>query len=304
MEDCFDLIINRFLQYISIEKGLAVLTCKSYASDLRICAAFLRKKNCQTWETVTPKLLLDFFESRKKSAKSTATLFRELIALRMLYRFCNDERYFENNPIVNIDSPKLWRLLPEVLSEEEVELILSMPNPDNIKEARDKAMLELLYATGLRVSELVRLTMQNLDINEKFVRCFGKGSKERIIPFGDTALNYLLNYIKLRGESSSNYIFIAHNNKPMSRVNFWKRIQIYAKRAQISKNIYPHLLRHSFATHLLSHGADLRIVQEMLGHSDISTTQIYTHVETSQLISSHQQHHPRAKIKNKVHDAQ
>ncbi|NLF38949.1 tyrosine recombinase, partial [bacterium] len=194
-----------------------------------------------------------------------------------------------------VESPKLWKLLPGVLSEEDVDKLLQAPDAATKLGCRDKAMLELLYATGLRVSELVNLRIRDVNLETGFLRCTGKGSKERIVPVGGHARTAIGQYLDARGpHAGADFLFITGRRKPMSRINFWKRLRRYARAAGISQDVYSHLLRHSFATHLLSRGADLRIVQEMLGHADISTTQIYTHVDHQRLKAIHKSFHPRA----------
>ena len=237
-----------------------------------------------------------FLQNRLQIHRASSTISRELISIKIFFRYLSAENLIKFDVSSRVESPKLWKLLPDVLTESDVEKLLSAPDVKTNIGLRDKAMLELLYATGLRVSELVSLKIKDLDIDAGFVRCFGKGGKERIVPVGSHARKAVRNYLKTRADTSgSSYLFISNRKTKMTRINFYDRVKFYAKKAGISKKIYPHLLRHSFATHLLSHGADLRVVQEMLGHSDISTTQIYTHVDHQRLKNIHKQFHPRSK---------
>jgi len=227
--------------------------------------------------------------------RASSTISRELISIKVFFRFLSAENIINYDMSSRVESPKLWKLLPEVLTEYDVEKLLNAPDTNSLIGLRDKAMLELLYATGLRASELVSLKIRNLNNETGFVRCFGKGDKERIVPVGSIAIKAIKKYIETRGEITGNdYLFITNRKTKMTRINFYERVQLYAQKISINKKIYPHLLRHSFATHLLSHGADLRVVQEMLGHSDISTTQIYTHVDHQRLKNIHKQFHPRS----------
>jgi integrase/recombinase XerD len=286
--------ITQFLDYLRVEKGLSAHTCSAYGSDLALLATFLDARGVGRWDAVDVPDLLAFFEDRRAAERAVSTVFRELMALRVFYRYLVAEGDVARDVSARIESPKLWRLLPDVLSEDEVEQLLAAPDTTTQVGLRDKAMLELLYATGLRVSELVNLRVRDLNFDTGFVRCFGKGRKERIVPVGASARAAVQVYLDRRGSPvAAAPLFVTSRQTPMTRVNFWLRVRLYAKRAGIRTRIYPHMLRHSFATHLLTHGADLRVVQEMLGHADISTTQIYTHVDHQRLRTVHREFHPR-----------
>jgi len=287
-------LIKKFIDFLRIEKGLAENSCLAYTNDLNLFNNFLAENKVGSWNHVEPDHIIDFLQNRISKNRASSTISRELISIKVFFRFLAAENIIDSDVSSRVESPKLWKLLPDVLNESDVGKLLNAPD-DSLVGLRDKAMLELLYATGLRVSELVSLKIRNIDNETGFVRCFGKGGKERIVPVGSIAIKAIKEYLKTRGEIVGNdYLFITNRKTKMTRINFYDRIQLYAKKACINKKIYPHLLRHSFATHLLSHGADLRVVQEMLGHSDISTTQIYTHVDHQRLKNIHKQFHPRA----------
>jgi integrase/recombinase XerD len=235
---------------------------------------------------------LKFLYSRKLKPRSAARAFA---AVRGLHRFLILERAREDNPTANIDQPRWWKPLPNVLSLEEVDRLLAAPDSSTPKGLRDRALLEVLYATGLRVSELTGLRLDGVDVEIGFVRCVGKGSKERIVPLGQSAAAAILDYMRVRRvKKPTNYLFLNHLGGKLSRVGFWQILKAYGLRAGIKKKLTPHVLRHSFATHLLERGADLRAVQTMLGHADISTTEIYTHVMRERLKEIYKTYHPRA----------
>jgi len=287
--------IKKFIDFLRIEKGLAENSCLAYANDLNLFNKFLTGRKINSLNKVKPDHIIDFLQTRLEKNRASSTISRELISIKVFFRFLTAENIISIDVSNRVESPKLWKLLPDVLNEYDVEKLLNTPDTKNVIGLRDKAMLELLYATGLRASELVSLKIRNLDNETGFVRCFGKGGKERIVPVGSIAIKAIKKYLETRDEIGGNdYLFITNRKTKMTRINFYERVQLYAKKACINKKIYPHLLRHSFATHLLSHGADLRVVQEMLGHSDISTTQIYTHVDHRRLKNIHKQFHPRA----------
>jgi len=287
-------LIKKFIDFLRIEKGLAENSCLAYTNDLNLFSNFLAENKVSSWNHVELDNIIDFLQNRISINRASSTISRELISIKVFFRFLAAENIIDSDVSSRVESPKLWKLLPDVLNESDVGKLLNAPD-DSLVGLRDKAMLELLYATGLRVSELISLKIRNIDNETGFVRCFGKGGKERIVPVGSIAIKAIKEYLKTRGEIVGNdYLFITNRKTKMTRINFYERIQLYAKKACINKKIYPHLLRHSFATHLLSHGADLRVVQEMLGHSDISTTQIYTHVDHQRLKNIHKQFHPRA----------
>lgn len=291
--------INEFLNYLSVERGLAPNTRAAYGTDLKKFAAYLEKEGVADLSRVTRKQITDFLMAEKGNNISSRSLGRRLVALKMFFRFLVKERLLQTDVTSTLDSPKLWKTLPDVMSVEEVEKLLQAPNLTDPLGIRDRAMLELLYASGLRVSELVGTKIQDVDLQVGFIRVMGKGSKERIVPLGGKAIEWIGKYIqkvrpKLAGDAPTPYLFLTDRRTCLTRQEFWYRLKRYAAAAKIKKEISPHTLRHSFATHLMANGADLRIVQEMLGHADISTTQIYTHVDGNRLKSIHKQFHPRA----------
>lgn len=292
-------LLNRFLDYLSYERGLSKNTISAYGHDLQKYTDYLTVRNITTPKGVTKNIITDFMLVLKdKEGLNAASISRNLVAIKVFHRFLLQERLIEEDVTSLLDSPKLWKRLPDVLGVEDVKKLLAKPNVKTEQGLRDKACLELMYATGMRVSELVGLALADLDKDVGFIRCRGKGGKERIVPVGRTAMGYLTKYLSdarpaLLRRRSANELFLTRFGKKMSRVTFWKIIKRYAKEAHIKNSIKPHTLRHSFATHMLEGGADLRVVQELLGHSDISTTQIYTHVDKDRLKTIHQKYHPR-----------
>jgi len=293
-----DANIDRYMNYLVVEKGLAAATIESYSQDLSRFAGFLKScKIADIAETDTAVILkyLIFLRNEGLTARSRA---RHLVTLRGFFKFLIQEKLLKKDPARVIDLPKTGVQLPDVLSVEEIERILNAPDTTRPKGMRDAAMLELLYAAGLRVSELVGVKLQDVNLEVGFVRTFGKGSKERMVPIGSHAREKISEYLKtarllLLKSLVSPYMFVAHAGKPMTRQGFWKLLKKYALIAGIDKEITPHSFRHSFASHLLEGGADLRAVQMMLGHVDISTTQIYTHVARDHLRKLHEKYHPR-----------
>jgi len=294
----FDILADQYLNYLMIEKGLSDKTLESYGSDLIRYFDFLQNNAIQNIAeadaTVILKHLIDL-QKENLGAKSRA---RHLVALRGFYKFLVQEKIIDNNPARLIEIPKTGFKLPDVLSLDEIKRILEIPDTRNATGIRNAAMLEVLYAAGLRVSELINLKFININTEACFVKVFGKGSKERIVPIGQYARDKIEFYIRaarpeLLKTNTSKYLFIARAGNPMTRQGFWKLLRKYALEAGITKKVTPHSLRHSFATHLLEGGADLRAVQVMLGHVDISTTQIYTHVARNHLIEIHKKYHPR-----------
>jgi integrase/recombinase XerD len=291
-------LIEQFLSYISVEKGMANNTLSSYKRDLFKFADFLKSKKIYSIEQVSRQMINSFMMAERERGLGSNSVSRELACIKSFFKFLLKENMVKEDAANIIESPKLWKKLPFTLSVEEIEVLLNAPNVRDPIEARDKACLELMYATGMRVSELVNLKIDDINIDVGFAKCFGKGSKERIVPFGRKAKESLERYLEksrpqFLKKNISNSLFLTRLSKPMSRQMFWKIIKKYVKIARIKKKVTPHSLRHSFATHILERGADLRIVQEMLGHSDISTTQIYTHVSKDRLKSIHQKFHPR-----------
>ncbi|GAA4498606.1 site-specific tyrosine recombinase XerD [Pseudaeromonas paramecii] len=291
-------LIDQFLDALWLERGLSANTLASYRTDLEKFAAWLdgQGHSLLTLDSLQLQGYLAWRLDQGYQASSTARL---LSALRRFYQHLIREQFREDDPTALLMGPKLPKRLPKDLSEAQVEALLAEPDPADPLELRDKAMLELLYATGLRVSELVSLTMSNLGRGQGLVRVTGKGNKERLVPLGQEALYWLEQYlhegrILLLGAVSCDVVFPSSRAQQMTRQTFWHRIKLYAKRAGIGVELSPHTLRHAFATHLLNHGADLRVVQMLLGHADLSTTQIYTHVAKERLSALHAQHHPRA----------
>jgi len=291
-------LVEEFISYLSVERGLADNTLISYKRDLGRFLGYLNARRILSIDNVTRQLITSFMLGEKDRGLSANSISRELACLKSFFKFLTRENRIKEDATSVIESPKLWKKLPFTLSIEEVAKLLTMPNLRDLIGIRDRASMELMYATGMRVSELINLKMDDLNMDVGFVRCFGKGNKERIVPFGKKAKEGILRYLdKSRPaflkKRISNFLFLTRRGRPMSRQAFWKTIKKYTRQARIKKEITPHSLRHSFATHILERGADLRVVQEMLGHSDISTTQIYTHVSRDRLKSIHKRFHPR-----------
>ncbi|MET1253518.1 site-specific tyrosine recombinase XerD [Aliikangiella maris] len=289
--------IMLFIDYLWAQDGLSTHTLDSYRTDLSLFARWLLtiSSSLLAADSADIQRFLAFRSEHHYSSRSTARL---LSCLRRFYAYLLESGIITQEPTARIESPKLSNPLPHSLSEEEVELLLSMPDLDELIGIRDKAMLELMYASGLRVSELVSLEFNGIDLIQGAIRVTGKGSKERLVPFGEQAGAAIERYLKFArnqyiGHQTCEYLFISKQGKKMTRQTFWHRIKFYAKLAGISRHLSPHTLRHAFATHLLAHGADLRSLQMLLGHSDLSTTQIYTHIEKERLKLIHQTHHPR-----------
>jgi integrase/recombinase XerD len=290
-------LLSLYLDYLAVEKGLAKNTLSSYATDLRRFADHLTEKKIEL-DAVERIDIVRHFQRLRGAGISARSVARTLAAIRGMFRFLVAEKHLQHDPTENLENPKLWTTLPKSLQPDEVEALLRAPDRATPEGLRDAAMLELLYATGLRVSELIHVKIEDLVMDAGFLRTFGKGSKERIVPFGDAARDAIVAYIE-RGrpefvKQADPHLFLSRRGRPMSRQSFWMKIVRYARQAGIATHISPHVLRHSFATHLLENGADLRSVQMMLGHSDISTTQIYTHVSRARLRKMYDQFHPRA----------
>ena len=296
--NALDALVDDYITYLNVEKGLSPNTIESYSLDLRSFIDFLSSLHIRSIEeTDTPVILKHIIVLRQSGLEATSRA-RHLVALRGFYRYLFREKIIENDPTHVIDLPKSGLILPDVLSVEEITSLLNAPDAIKPKRIRDRAMLELLYAAGLRVSELVTAKLNQVNTEAGFIRVFGKGSKERIIPIGRYAREKIDTYLStargiLLKNDKSAYLFFTRKGSPMTRQGFWKLLNKYALLAGIERRITPHTLRHSFATHLLEGGADLRAVQMMLGHSDISTTQIYTHVTGQQLKQVHAKFHPR-----------
>jgi integrase/recombinase XerD len=286
-----------FLDYLTVERGLARNSLSAYRTDLRHFGRYLAGKGIEL-ERVERIHIVRYFQSLRTAGISARSVARALAAIRGMFRFLGAEKHLQHDPTENIENPKLWTNLPKSLPLEDVDTLLQAPDRGTPAGLRDAAMLELLYATGLRVSELIKVRIDDLVMDAGFLRTIGKGSKERIVPFGDSARDTIVAFLE-QGRPALDthgdpHLFLSQRGRPMSRQSFWMKIVRYAREAGISTHISPHVLRHSFATHLLENGADLRSVQMMLGHSDISTTQIYTHVSRARLQQMYEQYHPRA----------
>lgn len=290
--------VGDFINFASVEKGLAKNSLLAYETDLKKYITFLTNKKIGDLSKVNRTHINQFLFHEKERKQEPSSIARTLVAVKLLHRFLLKEGHLKEDITSVLDSPKLWKHLPTFLTQKEMETILSIPNLKTPIGIRDRAILELLYATGVRVSELVNLKLTDLNLDSGFLKCFGKGGKERIVPLGRNAKECIERYLnKVRLSSNkSEYLFLGSKKakERLSRQAVWQLIKAYAGKARIKKKITPHTFRHSFATHLLEGGADLRIVQELLGHADISTTQIYTHVSRDYLKSVHGKFHPRA----------
>lgn len=286
-----------YLDFLTVEKGLAENSVRSYAADLRHFGQWLLERGTPL-ERVERIDLVRYFQALRNAGISARSVARALAAIRGMHRFLVAEKHLQKDPTENVETPKLWTTLPKSLPAHEVEALLAAPDRSTTLGMRDFAMLEVLYATGLRVSELIRIRIDELVLDAGFLRTIGKGSKERIVPFGDSAKEAVVTWIETGRRELDHHgdpaLFLSNRGRPLSRQSVWMMISRYARAAGIRAPISPHVLRHSFATHLLEHGADLRSVQMMLGHSDISTTQIYTHVSRARLQRIYEQFHPRA----------
>jgi integrase/recombinase XerD len=291
-------VLDPFLHYLAVEKGLSRNTLEAYSRDLNAYLDFLEGEGITSLAETTSLTVMAFIQRLKKRGLAMRSITRSLVALRGLYRFLAREGYLEANPLEDMELPRLGPTLPHVLTVQDIERLLAQPDAETPRGIRDGAMLELLYATGMRVSELVELPTSGLNLEVGFVTVRGKGSKERIVPIGEVAMDRVRTYLEhvrlamLKGRESP-YLFLNNRGGRLSRQGFWKILRKYSLEAGITKRITPHILRHSFATHLLERGADLRFIQAMLGHVDISTTQVYTHVNQEYLRQLHRQFHPR-----------
>ena len=290
--------VERYLDSLWMERGLSENTLAAYRRDLTLFGEWLAEQNAGSLLAADSSQIQSYLGLKLRQGASPRSSARFLSAARSFYRWALREGQIDSDPTLRIDSPKQGRPLPKSLSETDVDQLLSAPDLELPLEFRDRTMLELLYACGLRVSELVGLQVAQVGLNQGIVRVLGKGGKERLVPMGEEALDWLIRYMRgprvdlLRGQSS-NVLFPSNRSREMTRQTFWYRIKIYGKRAGIQTHLSPHTLRHAFATHLLNHGADLRVVQMLLGHSDLSTTQIYTHVARQRMQELHGKHHPR-----------
>lgn len=289
-----------FLEYLTVELGLSANTRQAYERDLRLFCKTLGFKNSDALVNVSREQITGYMTQLKEKGLAAATIARKLAAIKAFYRFMTAEGYMDANPAEVVEAGTKGIKLPHVLSEDEVVRLLNQPDITTAEGFRDRTMLEVLYATGMRVSELINLTLERVDLNMKYIIAFGKGSKERIVPLGSVAAEFLQQYLeKVRPKlthagRNTNIVFLAFGGHELTRQRFWQIIRAYGRKANINKALTPHILRHSFATHLLDNGADLRSVQELLGHSDISTTQIYTHLTNKRLRDIYAKAHPRA----------
>lgn len=286
------------MEYLTVELGLSANTRQAYERDLRLFCKTLGFKNSDALVNVNREQITGYMTQLKEKGLAAATIARKLAAIKAFYRFMTAEGYMDANPAEVVEAGTKGIKLPRVLSEDEVVRLLNQPDITTAEGFRDRTMLEVLYATGMRVSELINLTLERVDLNMKYIIAFGKGSKERIVPLGSVAAEFLQQYLeKVRPKlthAGTNIVFLAFGGHELTRQRFWQIIRAYGRKANINKALTPHILRHSFATHLLDNGADLRSVQELLGHSDISTTQIYTHLTNKRLRDIYAKAHPRA----------
>jgi integrase/recombinase XerD len=291
-------MLERFTDYVALEQGLSPRTIEAYSRDLQRFAAFAESRGANAPVDVTARLLRDFVYHLKDLGLSPSSIRRNVSALRTWYRFLTGDGIVVRDPSERLETPQKWRTLPEVLSVEEVQRLIASPTLDDALVFRDRALLELAYGAGLRVSEWITLGVRDLLLEDGLVRVFGKGSKERLVPIGRSAIGAAAVYLrelrpKLEKGEGKGVLFLNARGRPLTRMGAWKILRGHVERAGITKHVSPHTLRHSFATHLLEGGADLRAVQEMLGHVDIATTQIYTHVDREYLRSVHRSFHPR-----------
>jgi len=295
-----DELAEQFLNYLSVERGLARNTISSYQTDLKKFSSFLKEKGETLVDNVTREDIREFLMDLKNKKLSVNSIARNLVSIKSFFKYLVNERIIKDNITAVLESPKLWKKLPDTLSIKEVDKIILKANFKSKQGIRDRAILEVLYGTGMRVSEAVNLKLRDINFEVGFLKCKGKGQKERIVPFGGKAQTAIRQYLKkarpdfILKKRDVPEIFLSRLGRPISRVSIWKMIKTYTRKANIKKNITPHTLRHSFATHMLEGGADLRIVQELLGHADISTTQIYTHINKDRLKSIHHKYHPRS----------
>ena len=292
--------ITDYLHYLTIERGLSENTKKSYQRDLLQYLAFLNQSKITAWQEVDRFTVVSFLQTLKEDNRSNATIARMITSLRRFHQFLRQERYTDHDPMQHIDSPKKQQKLPDTLSLNEVEQLLQTPDTKQTLGLRDRAILEVMYATGLRVSELVNLKLNDLHLEMGLLQTLGKEDKERIVPLGDIAIKWVQRYLSearpylTRKNPEEAYLFVNNHGTKLSRQGIWKNLKRIVQMAGIYKTVTPHTLRHSFATHLLENGADLRTVQELLGHADISTTQIYTHITKKRMTDVYKQYFPRA----------
>ncbi|CUI17137.1 Tyrosine recombinase XerD [Candidatus Protochlamydia naegleriophila] len=286
--------LEDFFIYLASEKGLALNTLEAYRRDLSTFLSFLHGRAVEGWSKVDLQLVVDYLAQKKADEYASSSICRALIAIKVLFRFLKREGVIASNVTHLLETPKLWQLIPDVLTQEEIKRVLTQPDVLTVKGARDRAILEVLYASGLRVSELCQLKLQ--DVDDTFVRVQGKGGKERVVPIGQKAILAIDRYLHFRSVSEHSRhesLFVTQRQKPLDRIAVWKLVKFYAKQAGVTKPISPHTFRHSFATHLLDNGADLRVIQDMLGHANINSTDRYTHVSQTRLQEAFHIFHPR-----------
>lgn len=290
--------IDEYLNFLAIEKGLSLNTLEAYSRDLNRYSEFMENRGITNIREITSDDVISYLGSLRKNGLTANSVNRGLAAVRGFYKYLLRENVMDENPVANIELAKIWMRLPDTLSKDEMNLLLEQPEAKTLLGIRDRAMLELMYATGIRVSELISLTVNSINWQVGYLVVVGKGSKERIVPVGKSAIDYMTQYVnegrlKLLKGKRTNFFFVNRSGNGLTRQGFWKIIKKYATKSGLHKKVHPHTFRHSFATHLLEGGADLRSVQVMLGHSDISTTQIYTHVTRERLKEIHKKYHPR-----------
>ncbi len=291
--------IEQFIEFLAVERGLSPHTRAAYRTDLREFERFLLGRRITSPGTIGRADIVAFLMEGRDAGLRSATIARRLASIRSWFRYLHAEGLLAADVAETMDAPKLWRVLPEALTQREVDRLLAAPDLERPYGVRDRALLELLYATGLRVSEAAGLTLERVRLEDRVLRCIGKGGRERVVPFGETARTWLLRYLeeerpRLARRAGSSALFLSARGGPLNRRTIWALVRRYARRAGLAKRVHPHTLRHTFATHLLANGAPLRVIQEMLGHADIATTQIYTHVDTGRLKHVHERFHPRA----------
>lgn len=291
-------LIEQFLDHVSLERGLSANTLAAYTADLTAFERFIGKKRISSFNSVKRRDVLDFLSRERERGLSVSSVSRRLVAVKLLFKYLEQESLLAGNVTAAMDSPRLARILPATLTFKEVTRLLESPVGDDKYSIRDRAILEMMYGTGMRVSECADLRLDDIHSDSGYLRCRGKGNKVRIVPYGATAAKRLSTYLRdsrpdlLKGEGERR-VFLTYRGKGFSRKGIWLLIKKHARRAGIAKTISPHTLRHSFASHLLANGASLRVIQELLGHADIATTQVYTHIDQNMLKSVHSQYHPR-----------
>lgn len=292
--------IIEYLHYLTIERGLSANTKSSYQRDLKQYLAFLKEAGISDWQAVDRYTVVAFLAHLNQQNKASATVTRMISSLRRFHQYLRQERFTDHDPMQHIESPKKTQKLPQTLSLQEVEALIATPDTTTTLGIRDRAILEVMYATGLRVSELIGLKMGDIHLEMGLLQTLGKGDKERIVPLGDYAIHWIERYLAesrpllTKKRPQENHLFVNSHGSGLSRQGIWKNLKVWVLKAGIIKDVTPHTLRHSFATHLLENGADLRTVQELLGHSDISTTQIYTHITKRRMTEVYKEHFPRA----------